>query len=221
VGVLSVLAYSILVPPVRSPQPVAIQEVGAGPVAPMEGSTGQGFKVLTGRLEARVAGLTDMEMFLNRVFENHGLVVSVEIGGSPERRVYRLHCGVHTLSSLLADLTDTWPRFERPIFYLEKDPLSGSVVVPSITPDQLIRIAKQGNPALSTEVAREIAVLNSVHQAMPGQEVLAAVVEKDKTPWPAMPKPVLTSSERSITGRANSSVDERSINLTVVLVAGK
>jgi len=220
VGLLSVLVYSIVVPPVRSPQPVAIQKVGTRPVTPMGVSTGLGLEVLTGRLEARVASLADMEMFLNRVFENHGLVGSVEIGGSPERRVYRLHCGVHALSSLLADLTDTWPRFERPIFYLEMDPLSGSVVVPSVTPDQLIRIAKQGSPVLSTEVAREIAVLNSVHQAMPGQELLAAVVEKDQTPWPAMPKPVLTSSEKPITGKANPSFDERSINLTVVLVAG-
>jgi hypothetical protein len=214
VGVLSILVYSILIPPVRSEKYLAIYE--GRPDAPVGGMKVIGVKDLTGRLEARVASLADMEMFLNRVFEDHGLLDSVEISGSTERRIYRLHCGVNVLSALLTDLTDTWTRFDRPTFYLD-----GSIVVPSVTPNQLIRIAKQGSPSMSTEVAREIAVLNSVHQAMPGRDVLAAVVEKDQSPWPAMPKPVLTSSDKPILKKIRPSDDERSINLTMVLVAGK
>jgi len=211
VGMLSVLVYSILAPPARSPQGLAVRTVGSGP------------EVLTGRLEVRVASLADMEMFLNRILDSHGLAGSPGTGGSADRRVYRLRCGVGQLDALLADLDEAWQRFDRPTLYLETGGGPGPVVVASVTPDQLARIAHQENPGRSVEVAREIAVLNSVKQTMPGQEVLAAVVEKGQDLWPTVPKPVLTSSERTVEAKAKPKppADERSVSLTVVLVAAR
>jgi len=220
VGILSVLVYSIVVPSARSSQPLVKQQDRPGPTAPGE-LAGIGHGVLTGRLEARVASLADMEMFLSRILEGHGLAGSFETDGSGDRRVYRLHCGLCTLDAVLADLAGTWHRLERPTFYLETGRLPSPIVVTSVAPDQLARIARQGTPALAMEVAREIAVLNSVSHGMPGQEVLAAIVEKDRNPWPTVAKPVLTSSDKTIVDGHKPSSDERWVNLTVVLIGGR
>ena len=220
VGMLSVLVYSILAPPARPPQGLAVRTVGSGPVA-STGLTGPGHEVLTGRLEVRVASLADMEMFLNRILDSHGLTGSPGTGGSADRRVYRLRCGVGQFDALLADLDEAWQRFDRPTLYLETSGAPVPVVVPSVRLDQLARIAHQEDSGRSVEVAREIAVLNSVNQTMPGQEVLAAVVERGRDLWPTVPKPVLTSSERTAVAKPKPPADERSVSLTVVLVAAR
>ena len=221
VGVLSVLVYSILLSPAGSShRTIAALRAGRGPVAPGE-VRGIRPEPLIGRLELQVASTADMEMFFNRIMENHGLASSVSNGGSPDRRVYRLHCGLGTFEAILADLAGSWHMFGCPTFYLETGQLANSIVVTSVTPDQLERIAEQRNGAMSAEAASQIAVANSADRLMPGRDILAAVVDKNEAVWPTVVKPVLTSSEKPVGEAHKQPTNERSVEMAIILIAGR
>jgi len=202
VGALSVFVYSVLLPPGGSPS--------------MTASTVH-MEPLTGRLDLQVASLEDMAMFLNRTLESHGVGQVAQAGQIGHRRVYRVRCSPDVVDAVLADLEASWHLFEESTFYLDAGPLTGPVKVASITPDQLSRIVRQRSSASALEVAREAAVFNSVSQGMPSQDILVAVVERHNTPWPVVPKPVMTSGQKTIVERPKPAADGRLVDLTVVL----
>jgi anti-sigma factor RsiW len=219
VGALSVLIYSILLPPGGSPSMTA-STVQPVPVAPGAASDSV-MEPLTGRLDLRVASLEDMAMFFNRTLESHGVGQVAQAGEVGHRRVYHVRCSPDVVDAVLADLEGSWHLFEESTFYLDAGPLTGPVKVASITPDQLSRIVRQGSSALAVEVAREAAVFNSVSQGMPSQDILVAVVEKNNTPWPVVPKPVMTSAQKTVVERPKPAADSRLVDLTVVLAVGR
>jgi hypothetical protein len=213
VGVLSILVYSILTPTPTRRQSIAANDLTSGvrPKAMARLTPG----AMTGRLEVRVASLAEMEMFFNRAIENGGLEVSVARDDS-NRRVYRLQCSHASLDGLLAELTNVWNRFERPTFYLETGDPAGPVKVDLVTPDQLTAIAGQQDTLRSAELAKEIAVRNAAVEALAGERG-AELTGQVQAPWLTVAKPVLTSSERSTAGKAESSSDPKLVDFTLIL----
>jgi hypothetical protein len=216
VGMLSALVYSILSPSQTVRQPLA--ENGLAPHSGGPSRAGlQDTCALTGRLEVRVASLTDMEMFFNRALENNGLATTATRDDSTGRQVYRIQCSRAALESLLADLADVWNRFENPTFYLETGRMAGPVKVASVTPDQLARIARQGDAIQSTDAAREIAVQNAAARALSGEGALASMTSRGLDSRLDVAKPVLTSGEKPAHERPQAASGPKLVNFTLIL----
>lgn len=215
VGLLSVLVRSILSPPEGAP-PMTASTAGTPAAVP-----GLADQTLVGRLDLRVASLEDMAMFFHRTLENHGVEGVSATGQTGPRRVYRVRCSPGVMEAVLADLAGSWHLFEESTLTLDAGPSTGPVRVASISPDQLSGIIRQARPELAVEVAKETSVLNTVRLEMPSRDILAAVVDRPNTPWPVVPKPVMTSGQRPGVERPRPEADSRLVDLTVVLGVGR
>ncbi|MBP8302802.1 MAG: hypothetical protein KBE04_01585 [Phycisphaerae bacterium] len=219
VGLLSVLARSIFRGPGGAP-PMTASTATTEPGTPAVRS-GPAAETLAGRLDLRVASLEDMGMFFHRTLENHGVEGVAVAGQAGPRRVYRLRCSPGVMEAVLADLAGSWHLFEESTLTLEAGSSNGPVRVASISPDQLAGILRQERPDMALEKAKETAVLNTVSLGMPSRDILAAVVARPNTPWPVVPKPVMTSGRGPVVERPEPEPGARLVDLTVVLDAGR
>jgi hypothetical protein len=92
----------------------------------------------------------------------------------------------------------------------------GEVVVDGISAEQVAEVVGQNNLTESVRLARDFAVLNNMNKLLPGKEALAAVGEK-KTGLITIPKPVLTSKEKTVKKPAGGTDDSQKIRLTIVV----
>jgi hypothetical protein len=173
--------------------------------------------MVSGRLELEVASLGEMAMYMDRTIQDLGMDVLAE--QDQTRRVYRIACSREDLAGLLDCLGDVWHRFESTTLYLDTGRWAQSVKVCAIKPHQLGQILGQSDPARSIEVARQIAVDNTLEQGLPGQRLLATAIGTNTSPLPGVPKPVLTSGRPGGDRALRSSYGPKDIRLTVVLMA--
>ena len=205
VGVLGVVVYQIVAPvtPVESPGPLA-NAGGVTAVVPVPSAvtttvvSDSGF---TGRLELRTAAFVQASAFVKDAIAENGLSELVESEIAGDRKTFRLAGSREGLNRLVADLNTVWRNSESATLVVQTDRFGDSVVVRSVTPQQAAKIIGQDNTEACAKVAREVAVLNSFAQDMPGQNIVAMADDNlDATvPVPVIPKPVFTGDSTTRT----------------------
>jgi len=100
--------------------------------------------------------------------------------------------------------------------FLETGDFGGQIAIEAVTAEQITNIANQDSFQKRIELAKNLAVLNKTAQLLPGRELLAAF--DDRAPdLITIPKPVLTSGEKTIKKPTADSKDEKNVHLTIVV----
>jgi hypothetical protein len=212
-AVFFMLVYSIIAPP-RSGSSGG---VGAEKTTPAQltrtqvGKTG----VITGRLELYCPSLAIVDSAIQRTVEQNA-PGGYERQAFSSRRIYQIRCSRAGLRCIVLDLQDLWPRFTDSRLYLHTDRFGRSVEVKSISPEQLISIATQDRSNASLEIAKRMAVRNSIDQMTPTGQVLAALVDGKNT-VPMVAKPMLTAAQARPELEKGASGGEAWASLTIVL----
>ena len=213
IAVFFMLVYSIIAPP-RSD---SSKNIGGGKSAPMQVTGTQAVKTegLAGRLELYCSSLAIVDSAVQRAVE-YGETEDYERQTYDERRVYRLKCSRAALNRIVLGLQDVWPRFTDTRLYLHTGSFGRNVEVSSVSPEQLISIASQRYTSDSLEIARQVAVRNSMGQLTSTGQVLASLVDVKNT-VPMVSKPMLTASQARPEAETGSPAGEARVSLTIVL----
>ncbi len=232
VAVLAAVVYTIVAPESSTERPVAVEEwerpvgelktvkpeveiaaVTERPIlrpAPAE-------MEFAGRLELETKEPVIVEAAINRAIEDNQLLEKISRKSEGNKRVYALACSREALRLLLADLENIWKRLDSATLVVETDRLGEQVVVGAVGTGQIIDIIKQDSLEARVGVARDFAVLNKMAGLSPGKEMFAAI-DDSQADLTAIPKPVLTSSEKAIKERVGQLEDDQRVHLTIVLV---
>lgn len=222
VAVLAALIYTIVAPEDTADKPVAIEgwqqpvEQTPAPAVPADRAV-LAMETFNGRLEFKTASLLAVSASINRAIEDNVLLEKVSVKAEEGRNMYVLSCSREALTSLLADLENIWKRFDSANLFLETGSFADQIVIEAVTTEQIAEIANQDAFEKRIELAKDFALLNKTAQLLPGRELLAAF--DDRAPdFMTIPKPVLTSGEKTIKKPTAQPKDEKEVHLTIVVV---
>lgn len=202
---------------IESPEPAIaggvetkVSEIVA-PVAAVENSAG-----FSMRLELETGGLPAVRAFISRAIGDNGLFErEAQIYQNDEGR-YAFSCSREMVGLLLADLKNVWDRFETTRLFVESEQGVDEVVIEGVTAEQIGEIIEEDGFEKRIEVARDISVLNNMHNLLPGKEIYASIDSGKSDLW-FIPKPVLTSGSEAIQ-RAREEIDEgQKVQLTILI----
>jgi hypothetical protein len=168
-----------------------------------------------GTLEIRTSDIVAINAFIKRVIEDNGIFTYATPAGRGKENVYILSCGRRTLSSIMADLENVWHKFDSSVLSIETGSDFERLVVEAVKPRQISEIA--GTPTYQSrmKIAENFAFLNNMDESLPGSEFFAAA-DSQRTVVLNIPKPVLTSSHKSIK-KALSYSEAHDVYLTVIV----
>ena len=224
-AVLTAVIYTIVAPESGVERPVAIEDWGrpAGKIKPAEKLISKATLAATGfngRLELKTDALVAVNSFINRAIEDNGLLEKVSSKAGEDKSVYSLSCSRQGLNLLLADLQDIWARFDSATLFVETEAIYEQVVVDGVSVEQVIEIVNQSDFEKRIRVAKDFAALSSMDELLPGRQVFAAIDDR-KGDLITIPKPVLTSSEKTGKKLTSRPEDEKKVTLSIVVVSSE
>jgi anti-sigma-K factor RskA len=172
----------------------------------------------SGRLEFKTSSFAAVDAFIKSAIDDNGLSASISPERRQSRRVYSLSCTKEGLNSLLTNLDDIWSEINSATLFVNTEDFGDQIVVDAVTTKQISEIAAQYSPEKRIELAKDIAVLNSVKQHLPDKEIRLAIEAGNSAltkEW-RMLKPVLTST-RTTTRPAEKAQDKQTVRLTIIL----
>jgi hypothetical protein len=221
VAVLASLIYTIVAPEDVADKTVAIEgwqqpvEQTPAPAVPAN-RFGLAMETFNGRLELKTASLTAVSASISRAIEDIGLGDKVSVKTEGNKTVYDLACSRESLNLLLCDLENIWNKFDSANLSLETGGFGGDVLIEAVTARQIADVANQDGIQKRGELAKNFAVLNEAARSLPGSEIIAAVFDKGPDSI-SIPKPVLTSGEKSIKRPLTQASDEKEVHLTITV----
>jgi hypothetical protein len=224
VGLLGAVIYKI-VGPVDSTPPVAVQPrpAIAPQVFPQETKTvakaeetGVGFYTLRLTTTDYVA----VDAFVNKLLDESSWL-RYDVTKEPSKRsIYRVFCSKGGLSSLVSDLAAAWPKFDSATLLVHTGDVGRYVAVEQVQPGQITDIVNQDSADGRISLAKDFAVLNHVGLVSPERRVLA-FVEHSYPELTAIPRPVLTSGEKTTPAVPEDASDKVRVDLSIVVSAHK
>jgi hypothetical protein len=196
-GGLGVVVYQIVAPVSPTGMPGSLAGTGGQPgsfaMAPARVATA-GF---SGRLELRTAAFAQADAFVKTAIEDNGLSQASDSQSLEGGRIYRIDSSREGINRLVADLGTVWQNSESVALVVDTEQFAETVVVEPVTLQQTARIINQDSAQASVAVARDVVVLNSFAEAMPGRNILPTTGDNLGTtmPLPGIPRPVLTSND--------------------------
>jgi hypothetical protein len=230
VAVLAAVIYSIVAPQVVTNKPVAVEPSGehktqksepavtvATAEKPIRQTTLAEMK-FSGRLELKTSSPSEVAAFINKAIE-YNIPSDERAAAVPSklRESFTLICSRQNLRSILADLGTIWDKFDSATLFIETDRPEGQIVVDAVAPEQIIEIAKQDDFETQIKTAKYFAAMNNMAKLSPGREVLTAI-DNSIPDLITIPKPVLTSSEKTIKKPPAQAEDSRKVHLTITVV---
>ena len=221
VAVLASLIYTIVATEDVADKSVAIEawqqpvEQILAPAVPAD-RLGLAMETFNGRLELKTASPTAVSASISRAIEDIGLGDKVSVKTEENKTVYNLACSRESLNLLLSDLENIWKKFDSANLSLETGGFGGDVLIEAVTARQIADIANQNGIQKRSELAKNFAVLNKTSRSLPGSEILTAIFDKGPDSI-SIPKPVLTSGEKSIKRPPAQAADEKEVHLTITV----
>ena len=171
-----------------------------------------------GRLELKTSALNAVDAFIKNAIDDNGLSASISPERRQSRRVYSITCTREGLNSLLTDLDSIWPELDSATLFVNTEDFGIQAVVNAATTKQISEIAGQDSLERRIELAKDIAVLNSINEYMPDKEIRVAIEAGQANlakEW-RMLKPVLTGSQKAIKP-AEQAQEKQTVHLTIIL----
>jgi len=229
VAVLAVVVYNIIAPTPVPQKSVAVQtqppaEMTAPPIlAASEKSivAAPGETVLNTTIELRTDSPNAVNALIANALNENILQEQWQVEISQDRKAtYTLNAGRENLSLFLADIQNSFRGLKNATMYIDTEQFDEKIVVENVTINQLAEIINQDNTQKSVKLAADFAALNKISSALPGKEVFAAI-DNTSADLISIPKPVLTSGEKTVKKSAAQIRDDRKIRLTIVVAEGK
>lgn len=169
------------------------------------------------RLELKTGGSLAVAAYINRAIEDNGLFEKETAGYQSDKGKYALNCSREAMGLLLADLENVWGRFDSARLFVETGQAGGEVVVGGVSVEQIEEIINEEGIENQIKIAKDFAVLNNMNELLPGREVFAAIEDK-RSSLLTIPKPVLTSSAKTLKKGADEVEDGERVYLTIVIL---
>jgi hypothetical protein len=224
VGVLAAVIYSIVAPQVVTNKPVAVEQP-AKPQPREVATTEKPIRQTTlaemkfgGRLELKTSSPLEVAAFINKAIE-YNITSDERIAAVPAEpgESHALICSRQNLKLLLDDLGTIWDKIDSATLFVQTNRPEGQIVIDAVAPEQIIEIAKQDDFQMQIKTAKYFAAMNNMAERSPGKEVLIAI--DDSIPrLITIPKPVLTSSEKTIKKPPAQAEDSQKVHLTITVV---
>ena len=167
------------------------------------------------RLELSTNNLFAADAVLSRAIEDNGILAYNIPAKQTDKRIYAVSCSRQNLASLLADLKTVWGRFNSAAFLIETEQEGEYITVDAVATEQIAKIVNQDSLEATIQMAKDFAVLNRLEGLLPHSEL--ALLEDESTTPIAIPKPRLTSSQKTIKKKHTQIEDEKNVHLTIVV----
>ncbi len=167
------------------------------------------------RLELTTNNLFAADAVVSRAIEDNGISAYNIPAKKTDKRIYAVSCSRQKLASLLADLKIVWGRFNSAVFSIETEQEGEYITVDAVATEQIAEIVKQDSLEATIQMAKDFAVLNRLEGLLPHREL--ALLEDESTTPTAIPKPRLTSSQKTIKKADAQIEDEKNVHLTIVV----
>jgi anti-sigma-K factor RskA len=232
VGIMGAVVYKI-VGPEQTPAPIVVMKpaptikptampVAAKPqetekevvVAAAEDTTSVGLY----SLQLQTADFAAVDAFVTKLLEESPWLRYEATKDQPGKSEYKILCSRGGLEAMMDDLATVWSKFDSTTLIVHTDNLGQYVTVASVKPEQIADIARQNTIDKRVKLAKDFAVLNSVSQIMPEEKMLA-LTDRSLSDLTTIPKPVLTSDDKSAVTAPKGAWDKIQVNLNIV-VAG-
>jgi hypothetical protein len=191
-------------------------------------------------LQLTTADFAGVDSFINKLLDESTWLRYRTTKQLPGQSIYRVYCSRAGLEDLMTGLTPVWSRFDSATLVVQnvdstpdndvreqasspQANVENQVAVGQVKPEQVADIAKQGTNAERMRVARDFAVSNDIHRLLPQERILA--LEKStgtlEPELPAIPKPVLTSADKSLLIAPKDPAGQVQVDLSIVLSSRK
>jgi len=170
-----------------------------------------------GRLELKTADFTAVDAFIRRAIEDNGISEYLGSVIQNNKSVYTLACGRDRLNSLLSDMENIWPRFGSATLFVEQDRLGEEIAVTGVSPLRIAEVIGQDSYEKRIVAAKKFAALNEVNALLPGRQVMAAI-DGRKPLSITIPRPVLTSGEKTVEKSSRWAVTGEKVQLIIIVV---
>ncbi|RKY20075.1 MAG: hypothetical protein DRP62_08805 [Planctomycetota bacterium] len=173
-----------------------------------------------GTLELKTAAVTAVSAFISKSIKNNQILESAapEIDGN--KITFTVSCSREGLKLLLADLESIKHKFDSATLFVGTEQLGEQIKVESVDIEQVAEIISQDSFKSRIETARDFAILNNINELLPGKDILA-VIDNRNPNLPIIPKPALTSGEKTIKKPPDQTKGEQKVNLTIVVTGSK
>jgi hypothetical protein len=218
VGILAGVIYTIVAPETALHQPqVAVDHQppsGTEMLKPVPDTSAA--LAFSGRLELKTSALAEVAAIINRVIEENDLSDSIGDVREANRRIHYLRCSREGLNSLLADLKGLWPNLDSATMFIDTELYGRQVTVDAVTTEQIGEIIDQDSYEKRIELAKDLGVLNSMAERMPGGEILAAI-EGEGPSLMTIPRPMITGGELPNAKLTSETQAEKTVRLTIIV----
>jgi hypothetical protein len=234
VAILTAVIYTIVSPESAPQKPVALEtpkqpvkkletaKPAPGPVATAEKPVSKpaAEPAFNSKLELKTKAFVAVDAFIKRAIEDNGLLEYSGPRSQLGKGVHAFSCDRRAFSLLLADLENIWARCDSARLFVETGRANEEVMVNLANAEQIAKIINQDNLENRVKVAKDFAALNNVTAFLPGKEMLATV-DSEKPDFMTIPKPVLTSSEKTTKKPPALTQDDQKIHLAIVVVSSQ
>ncbi|MBN2020951.1 MAG: hypothetical protein JW749_12095 [Sedimentisphaerales bacterium] len=211
VGLFGILAAVIfqVAGPTDVKNPVAVE-----PKADKSPTADAGIGVYS--LQLQTADFAGVDAFVRKLLdESTWLKYEVKKEG-PGRNTYRVLCSKGAFEALMSDLASIWSKFDSATLVVQTGDFGRSVAVEEVRPEQITVIAQQDTADERNHLAKDFAALNSIERITPERTVLA-LTDNTCPELIAIPKPVLTSSEKGSAAAPKGAADRVRVDLNIII----
>jgi hypothetical protein len=225
VGIMAAVIYKIVAPeqaiaPVVSVKQVPAVKSGAATkpqetkkevlVAAAEDNTGVGIY----SLQLQTTDFAAVNAYVTKLLEESPWLRYESTKNEPGKSEYRILCSRGGLDAMMSDLATIWSKFDSTTLVVHSDTLGQSITVASVKPEQIADIARQNTIDKRINLAKNFAMLNSVEN-----EKTFALSDRTLSGLTTIPKPALTSGDKTTAAAPKGAWDKIQVDLNIV-VAG-
>ena len=115
---------------------------------------------------------------------------------------------------MMTDLAPVWAKFDSAKLTIQSSDAGQSVAIEQVKPEQVVDIAKIDNIESRISLAKDFASKNNVEQLMPDNKITALQTNPELI---AIPKPTLTSGDKSSVVVPKGANDKVQVDLSIVV----
>ena len=177
------------------------------------------------RLELDVASFSTVDgvmMVMNRAIEYNGLSPYTDKKVEGKVKVYHIRSSRQAVTAFLEDFSPVWSQFERASLRLVTEDFSSPLVLETVSAVQMQQIFQQESARQSVDLARRLAVQNSMERLRVADRLEELTHEHLDLAAARVPNPMLTSRESAMSMPPDPSLAGGEVTeLTIVLRPGK
>jgi hypothetical protein len=218
IGLLGLLAGVIymITSPADIKRPVAIVKPGPAETQKVVTDVANEADIGVYSLRLQTADFTGVDAYVRKLLDESTWLKYESKKEGPGRSAYRVLCSKGGLEALVSDMAAVWSKFDSATLVVHTEDVSRSVAVEDVRPEQITDIAKQDTADARVRLAKDFAALNGIERTI-SEQTMFAFTDKTYPELTAIPKPVLTSSEKGSAAVPKGANDQVCVDLSIIV----